>query len=265
MVNGYEWKYIYGPVYSWRLGRSLGIDLLSQKEKICNFNCIYCQIGNTENYCTRRKIFVPTEKILDEVKRFPDVEIDYITFSGRGEPTLAKNLGEVIERVKKLRKNKIAVITNSSLIHKQTVRKELALADTVMAKCDVSCDIVLKKINKPAPMIVCENIVEGLTAFRRMFDGELKLQIMFVHANMDTVHDMISLVRLISPASVEINTPLRPSHEKSLDKEKIMDIKTEFKVLEKDGIKILSVYDQPLKKMTAVDRYNTLIRRGKEV
>ena len=95
-----KFKYIYGPVASWRLGRSLGVDAISQKEKQCSFDCVYCQIGRAKPIARRRKIFVPTEDILDELKRLPRVPLDYITFSGMGEPTLAKNIGELIIKIK---------------------------------------------------------------------------------------------------------------------------------------------------------------------
>ncbi len=87
-----DFKYIYGPISSWRLGRSLGIDPLSQKEKICTFDCIYCQLGRTKKYTKQRKIFSPERKLMKEINSLPEIDIDYITFPGRGEPTLAKNI-----------------------------------------------------------------------------------------------------------------------------------------------------------------------------
>ena len=77
-------KYIYGPVPSWRLGSSLGIDLLSQEEKICNFDCVYCQLGVIKKYTTERKIHIPVEKVIEELEALPNVSLDYITFSGFG-------------------------------------------------------------------------------------------------------------------------------------------------------------------------------------
>ena len=88
-------KVVYGPVPSWRLGRSLGIDLLS-RAKTCSLDCIYCQLGPTADKVTRRAEFVPTERLVTEIKDLPDVELDFVTFSGMGEPTLASNLGEAI-------------------------------------------------------------------------------------------------------------------------------------------------------------------------
>ena len=78
-----------------------------------------------------RKVFVDTSEILDEVKEAPVEGIDYYTFSGKGEPTLAKNLGEMIKGVKQLRDCKVAVITNSCLINDVDVQKDLYLADCI--------------------------------------------------------------------------------------------------------------------------------------
>ncbi|MFH1338585.1 MAG: radical SAM protein, partial [Candidatus Omnitrophota bacterium] len=91
-----EFRYVYGPVASWRLGISLGIDLLSAAGKICNFDCIYCQLGKGSRYAEKPKACVKTSEIIKELKELPGLKIDYITFSGRGEPTLAKNLGQAI-------------------------------------------------------------------------------------------------------------------------------------------------------------------------
>jgi wyosine [tRNA(Phe)-imidazoG37] synthetase (radical SAM superfamily) len=117
-----DFKYIYGPVASWRLGSSLGIDAISGKEKICTFDCVYCQLGRTGILSSQRRVFVPADEIIRELVSLPFLKIDYITFSGSGEPTLAKNLGRIIKAIKKIRKVKIAVLTNASLIGRKDVR-----------------------------------------------------------------------------------------------------------------------------------------------
>ncbi len=145
-----NFKYIYGPVSSWRLGRSLGVDLLSRDKKICALDCIYCQIGPNPGTTSVRKIYTPTKAVLKEIENLPKgVVMDYITFSGKGEPTLAKNLGEVINGVRHIRKEKIAVITDSSLLKNKAVRKDLSFADVVIAKIDASSQKLFEKINRP--------------------------------------------------------------------------------------------------------------------
>ena len=98
--SGY--RYIYGPVSSWRLGRSLGVDPISAKEKICTFDCVYCQLGRTKTFSSERREFVRIKDVIHEIQTLPLPPIDYITFSGAGEPTLAKNLGGMIKAVKHL-------------------------------------------------------------------------------------------------------------------------------------------------------------------
>jgi len=140
-----KFKYIYGPVYSWRMGMSLGIDPITADKKICNFDCIYCQLGRTTRFYTEREDFVPVDDIIKEIESLPPVDIDYYTFSGRGEPTLAKNLGAMIKAVRKLTKGKVAVITNAALIGQQAVQDDLMLADLILAKLDAGDDHALNE------------------------------------------------------------------------------------------------------------------------
>jgi len=232
-----RFKYIYGPVPSWRLGSSLGIDLLSQEEKICNFDCIYCQIGVTKQYTVASKVYVPVKKVIEELNALPDTNIDYITFSGRGEPTLAQNLGEAIKAVKLIRKERIAVLTNGSLIGREDVRNKLALADLVVIKLDAHSAESLKEINRPAREIEFSNILEGIKIFRKNYMGRLALQIMFM-GNKDNVDEYAYLSNCIGPDEIEVNTPLRRCNIKPLTREEIFKIRDIFFLVFK-GIAII--------------------------
>jgi wyosine [tRNA(Phe)-imidazoG37] synthetase (radical SAM superfamily) len=259
-----QYKYIYGPVYSWRLGRSLGIDLLSQQEKICNFSCIYCQLGKTGEYTLERKIYVSTKSIIKELKNFLKAEIDYITFSGRGEPTLAKNLGEAIKAVKSLTNKPVAVITNSALINREDVRNELALADFVLAKLDAPSQQIFTIVNRPAANINYAAIVSGLKTFRKMYKGKFALQIMLVKQNAEYAENLIDTVNAICPDEVELNTPLRQSPVTPLNKSTILKIKKLFQAKCKNSIHIISVYDTREKQeVISISDVDTLKRRGK--
>ena len=121
---------IYGPVPSWRLGRSLGIDLLSTKGKTCSFDCIYCQLGKTVHSLTERRQFVSLDELAAELEGVKDIPADYATFSGVGEPTLASNLGEAIELARSVLRLPVAVLTNSSLMTREDVCNELAFSLT---------------------------------------------------------------------------------------------------------------------------------------
>lgn len=266
-------KYIYGPVPSWRLGSSLGIDLLSQGGKICNFDCLYCQLGSTRKYTLERKIYIPVEKVIEELKMLPQAQIDYITFSGRGEPTLAENLGQTIKAVKSICKIPVAVLTNSSLMDNPNVRKELALADFVIAKLDAYSPESLREINNPQQNIEFTSILDGIKEFRNNYRGKLALQIIFIprcaqgagspDKNKDNIQEFIHLINYIKPAEVQVNTPLRPCNIKPLSPGEIFKIRDLFSSLCK-GINIVSVYDERvLKYVLPVSDKETLKRRGK--
>jgi len=264
-----NFKYIYGPVPSWRLGSSLGIDLLSQEDKICNFDCVYCQLGTTKKHTVERKIYVPIKEVIEELERLPAAQIDYITFSGRGEPTLAANLGEAIKAIKLIRKIPVAVLTNSSLMDKENVRKELLFSDFVIAKLDAYSPESLQQINRPSKDIEFASILDGIKEFRKEYQGKLALQIMFIDKNKDDVNKLIYLTNYIKPDEVQINTPLRLCNIKPLSKEAILKIKENFisackEEFRRKEINIVSVYDERmLKDVLPVSDEDTLKRRGK--
>jgi len=251
-------KYIYGPVPSWRLGISLGIDPLSDREKICTFDCVYCQLGRTYKFAHQRKIFVSVNEIEDEINSLPNIEIDYITFSGRGEPTLAKNLGEMIKIIKTIRKEKIAVITNSSLMHMDDVIEDLLLADFVLAKLDAYSQKSLEIINSPIKRITFNMIVNSIRQFKSKYRDKIALQIMFIKENQKNAREISEIAKEINPDEVQINTPLRPCGSKPLSKEEIDEIKEYFK-----NMNTISVYDGEKKKVVPISTEEILKRRGK--
>ncbi len=258
MAGKKRFRYIYGPVPSWRLGSSLGIDLLSQQEKVCNFDCLYCQIGRTKEYTRVRKIYAPTEDVIKEIDSLPPVPIDYLTFSGRGEPTLAKNLGEVAKAIKSKRKEPLAILTNSSLIDKQDVRADLLLMDFVCLKLDSYSQASLREINRPAPGLEFENILNGIKQFRKEYKGRLGLQIMFIEQNKNMAGQLAELARLIGPDEVQINTPLRSCAATGLTPQEISGIKLYFK-----GLNTASPYDAAPRRVSPISAKDTLKRRGK--
>ena len=178
--------YVYGPVPSWRLRRSLGIDLISVREKNCPFDCIYCQLGRTVNKQLRRELFIDLPPLQAELETIKDkVRADYATFSGTGEPTLALNLGEAIELVKKTLSLPVAVLTNAALLKDKEVLLSLLKADVVIAKLDASREEVFQTVNQPAADLSLNDIKEGLGQFKARYKKKLALQIMFVQANKD--------------------------------------------------------------------------------
>ena len=250
-------RYIYGPVSSWRLGSSLGIDPISGEDKVCTFDCVYCQIGDTKIFSRERKIFVATKDIIEEIKSLPPLKIDYMTFSGSGEPTLAKNLGELINEIKKTRKEKIAVITNSSLMDLKDAQDDLRNADLVMAKLDAPDEKIFSKINRPMKGIVFDDVINGIKEFRSGYKGKFALQIMFIDQNKDCAKELAEIARGFSPDEIQINTPLRPCAATPLSRKELDAIKIYFK-----GMNVKCVYESEKKKVDSLSEKDTSDRRG---
>jgi wyosine [tRNA(Phe)-imidazoG37] synthetase (radical SAM superfamily) len=251
---------IYGPVPSWRLGRSLGIDLLSTTGKTCSFDCLYCQLGRTVHPVAERKEFVPLARLASELDRIGPVEADYATFSGVGEPTLASNLGAAIQAARRMLKLPVAVLTNSSLMPEAAVRSELALADFVVAKLDAPNEDMFRRVNRPAGPYSLRDILQGIKLFRTQGQGMLALQMMFVKENQGCASLLAELAREISPDEVQINTPLRECDVEPLAPEALATIKNEFKGLGD----VVTAYEARRPRVTPIDAGETLRRRPGE-
>ena len=184
--------------------------------------------------------------------------MDYITFSGRGEPTLAENIGWTIRAIKEIRKDKIAVITNSSLLTHKYVRDDLLAADFVIAKLDACCQDEFQRINQPSKSILFDKVVKGIKSFRNVYDGKLALQIMFVEDNKSSASKIAEIVREINPDQTQINTPLRPCEVKPLSEDEINDIASCF-----EGLEVITVYNANKKEVKPISDETTLRRRGK--
>ncbi len=250
---------IYGPVPSWRLGRSLGIDLLPGRGKTCCFDCIYCQLGKTSRPQTERSEFVALEGLARELERVRGLPADYATFSGTGEPTLASNLGPAIELAKRMLGLPVAVLTNSALMPREDVRRELSKADVVVAKLDAPDERLFRRINRSLLDYTLEETVEAIGRFRSDYDGRLALQMMFVAANRSAAPQMARLAAQLSPDEVQINTPLRPCPVAPLPKEELAAIRDEFRGLEG----VVMVYESTAPEVVPLDVEETLRRRPK--
>ncbi|MBF0491117.1 MAG: radical SAM protein, partial [Candidatus Omnitrophica bacterium] len=248
---------VYGPVYSWRLGMSLGLDPLATEDKACNFDCVYCQLGKTKILTNDRQIFVKTKNLMDEIKSLPEGQhVDYLTFSGRGEPTLAANLGDMIQSLRKIRPEPIAVITNSSLMHLPEVRQDLAQTDFVLAKLDACSQHSLESIDR-AGQLVFQEIVGGIIEFRKIFKGKLAIQIMLIEENLSLVKQLADIVKIINPDEVQLNTPLRPCAVGKISPSQLAEAKTYFK-----NINVVTVYDAPPEEYSPMDVSATIKRHG---
>ncbi|HEY42352.1 MAG TPA: radical SAM protein [Dehalococcoidia bacterium] len=251
----------YGPVSSWRLGRSLGIDMLSSEHKLCSFDCVYCQLGSTGRAVARRKEFVSLDLLAQELGALPRMDIDYATFSGMGEPTLASNLGEAIGLVRSNLDVPVAVITNSSLLTRPDVRDELARADVVIAKLDAPDEALFYRINRPRIKSRISEIIEVIGLFREAYRGKLTIDIMFIDDNRDHAAEMARIVRQILPDEVQINTPLRPCAVSPLPPEEIHAIRSHFSGLKR----VVTVYEASPPVVNPLNAADTARRRPRVI
>ncbi len=223
-------SYVFGPVPSRRLGRSLGVDLVPHKT--CSLNCIYCQIGNSKKTTIERKEYVPTDEVVEQVRLAlekgpaPDV----ITFSGSGEPTLHSGIGQIIKEIKKTSDVPVVVLTNGTLLFDEDVRKALCKADIVMPNLDAANPKTFGLINRPDPKLVFDKMINGLIRFGKEFKGELLLEVFVVKGINDSQKEMSQIARIaseINPANVQLNTVSRPPAEnfaKNADKEDLAEM-----------------------------------------
>lgn len=225
-------KYLFGPVPSRRLGISLGIDLVPFKT--CTYDCVYCECGKTTNKTIRRKEFFPYKNLIKELDRFLKTKpkLDYITFSGSGEPTLSLVIGKVITYLKKkYPQYKIAVLTNGALLYREQVRKDLYQADIVIPSIDAVTLKTFREINKPHSQLKLKKIIDGLMKFKKRFKGQLWVEIFIVKGINDTGKEILKIKELLDklkPEKIQLNTLDRPGTEawvKQVSKRELLKIK----------------------------------------
>lgn len=248
---------VYGPVPSWRLGRSLGIDLLPGRGKTCTFDCTYCQLGRTTRPLAERAEFVSLDALARELEAVRGVGADYVTFSGTGEPTLAANLGDAIELARRALGLPVAVLTNSALMTREDVRRDLTGADVVVAKLDAPGEYLFRRVNRPLAGFSLREIVEAIGQFRRIHQGRLALQMMFVGANRAAARPLAAIAARIAADEVQINTPLRPSPVAPLPPEVLASVREEFR----DLADVHMVYDAAKPIVVPLNVGETLRRR----
>jgi wyosine [tRNA(Phe)-imidazoG37] synthetase (radical SAM superfamily) len=206
------YKYIFGPVPSRRLGISLGVDLVMAKT--CNLDGIYCECGATSTFYRKRANYVDVKVLIKEVKEvLKTLTPDYITFSGSGEPTLNKSMGEIIKEIKKIFKGKIAIITNSTLLIENEVREILENADLIIPSLDAVSEEVFQKINRPMEGLTAKKIIEGLELFLEDTKKEVYLEIFIVEGINDGIEELNKFIKLLKNkkiSSIQLNTLARP-------------------------------------------------------
>jgi len=224
-----ETRHIFGPVPSRRLGISLGVDIIPYKT--CSLDCLYCECGRTTSLTSERQSFFPPQLVLDELNMvlagIP--HLDFITFSGSGEPTLNSDLGWLIAAIKKISAVPLAVLTNGTLLFRHDVRHDLLGADVVLPSLDAATAGGFSHINQPCAGLEMERIIAGMEIFRREYPGKIWLEIFIVKGVNDREEEIAALGRAlqrISPDKIQLNTLDRPPAYSGIES-------ADFKTLEK--------------------------------
>ncbi|HOE17920.1 MAG TPA: radical SAM protein [Syntrophorhabdaceae bacterium] len=209
-------RYVFGPVPSRRLGNSLGVDIIPGK--YCCFDCIYCQIGKTTNHQIERKSFFDPYAIVSEVieEANKSNQIDYITFSGSGEPTLNSDLGLMIDEVKRAISVPVSVITSGALLFQDDVRRDLLSTDIILPSLDAVSEDIFRYINRPHLVVDAQSIISGLKLFRKDFRGKIWLEVMLVKDINDDEEELGKIKEVVESVGVDkiqLNTVTRPPSE----------------------------------------------------
>jgi wyosine [tRNA(Phe)-imidazoG37] synthetase (radical SAM superfamily) len=209
---------VFGPVPSRRLGRSLGIDPI--RSKTCNWNCVYCQLGRTTTFANERRDDVPLEVVLADARAALVAHdahtLDWISFVGSGETTLARSLGRLVREVKAMTTVPVAVLTNGSLLSWRDVQEDLMAADAVLASLDAGSPDVFRRVDRPLPSLTFRQHVDGLVSFRQVYAGRLWIQVMLVKGLNDGADELTELAEAlerIQPDAVHVGVPSRPPAE----------------------------------------------------
>ena len=211
-----RFQYVYGPVPSRRLGRSLGVDLVPYKT--CTYDCLYCQLGPTTRRTVRRRDHAPQAAVLAEAaaalgrEKPPQV----IGLAGSGEPTLHSGIGPLIRALKKVSKIPVAVLTNGSLLWRKSVRDALMAADLVIPSLDAGDAETFERVNRPHESIDFQRMVAGIADFTAAFAGEVWLEVLLLAGLTDTpaaVKRIATAAEGIGPARVQLGTVIRPPAE----------------------------------------------------
>lgn len=233
-------NHIFGPVNSRRLGRSLGIDLLPRK--ICNYDCIYCEVGATTNLTCERREYVPTGEIIAEIDSYCSdpsrmEQVDVVTVTASGEPTLHSGLGRILKHLKETTGKPVAVLINGTNLDDPEVVADLCQADVVVPSLDAALENSFRRLNRPALCIDMQKMIDGLVDFSKVFSGELWLEVLIAEGINDTPEDLDAIKDVIGRmqlSRVQLNTVVRPPLEnfaKPLSPERLAEIAKSFSLV----------------------------------
>ena len=241
---------VFGPIFSRRLGSSLGVNILPSKGKLCNFDCVYCECGwnkdgrSDNRFPSADEVEMALEEKMSRASS-EGVPVDSITFSGNGEPTMNPDFPQIVETTLRLRdryfpKAKVSVLSNAVLVGRESVAEALMKVDNPILKIDASSDMLVQKINRPVGTYHLKDIVETL----KRFDGNFILQTMFLRspefdtASSEALGAWMDIVRELRPREIMVYTIDRETPDKSLEKYTVEEMTAFVQPLLDEGFKI---------------------------
>lgn len=243
---------VFGPIFSRRLGTSLGINLLPEKGKICNFDCIYCECGWNKD--GRDDTVIPSaEKVRTDLERMllrlkdEGTKVDSITFSGDGEPTINPEFPQIIDDTLALRDRlapsaKVSVLSNATRVHLPEVFNALTKVDNPIMKIDAPTNDLVARINHPAPGYDVARVVEALHQFKGNFVLQTCMlrseEFDFDSSRPEVIDGWMDIVRELRPREIMVYTIDRPTPAQGLVKMTVEEMTRLVKPLIDEGFTI---------------------------
>ncbi len=211
---------------------SLGIDL-SPDEKVCNFDCIYCELKKADKKSIQPNPAKVEDILLDVKQAIKKYNFDVVTITANGEPTLYPYLDNLIDELKKLNL-KTLILSNSSTINNPSIQNSLKKLDIVKLSLDSVIPKTFKKIDRPMNDIKIENIIDGIKSFSKIYNGELIIEVLVVKGINDKIEEFRELNKVlneINPTRVDISTIDRPPayDVEAVEYEKLFELSKEIK------------------------------------
>ena len=241
---------VFGPIHSRRLGSSLGINVLPERGKICNFDCVYCECGwNKDGRGDTRLPSAGQLRARLEAKliecRDNGIPVDSITFSGDGEPTINPEFPERVDISLELRDRYypqavVSVLSNATMIGRKEVFEALRKVDNPILKLDAPTDELVRKINQPQGDYHVADVVENL----KRFEGTFTLQTMFLRfgdfdsSSPEVLEGWMNIVREVKPREIMVYTLDREAPAEGLQKISAEEMEALTRPLAEEGFKI---------------------------
>ena len=261
------YKHVFGPVPSRRLGISLGVDLV--KPKSCNMNCVFCECGATPKLADKRESFKDIKEVESEIKSvLKDVKPDYITFSGSGEPTLSKDLGEIINWIKDNTDANVCLITNSLLLNDDEVINEVLRADLIIPTLNSVDDEIFHKINRPSKDIHISMVMSGLQKLSAVYNGKIYLETFIIEGLNDGeehIKKMAEFLKTIKFTKIQLNSLARKGAERWVKPASIKVLNSVKKIFIENGINNVEIVKEFSERKEKIEMEEDLIENMKSI